>query len=135
MGIRRVVTIRTNSGWEHVTLHAGGRVSVGDGSSFAVSDLLEAIGAARDEFRSTLCTIEKEVLDHLDSGSGYAMTVAEICAQTDEKDPVIRKVLKGLISLGLVRRLPSVYTGDGSSGARYQLESFTDAKDWISDGC
>lgn len=68
-----------------------------------------------------LDAIEQSILDVLAENQGDPMSIAEIRDETDEKDAKIRSVLKALEKDGKVKKMPSIHTGNGSSGQRFRL--------------
>lgn len=61
--------------------------------------------------------------------SDEAMTIREIHEITDETEGKIRSILKDLDAAGKVKKMPSVHTGNGSTGNRYRLTISTGSDD------
>lgn len=67
-----------------------------------------------------LDAIEQVVLDAL-AASDEPMTIRDLCDETEEKDHQVRKLLKGLVEQGKVKKMHSQHTAGGSTGNRYRL--------------
>lgn len=68
-----------------------------------------------------LDAIEQAVLDVLAENPDDPMTLKDLEAETDESSTRLSKVLKQLAEGGKVKKMPSIHTGNGSSGIRYRL--------------
>ncbi len=67
-----------------------------------------------------LDAIEQTLLDVLAENED-AMTINELVSETDEKEALIRRTLKDLVTADKVKKMPSQHTGAGSTGNRYRL--------------
>lgn len=75
-----------------------------------------------------LDAIEQSILDVLAS-EDEPQTIGDIILATDEKEHQVRKTLKSLADAGKVKSMPSVHTGNGSTGKRYRLAMPTGGND------